>query len=486
MRAWFFLAALVTVPAWAGEDSREMNTVSKVWDRYAQASSQNQEEAASLLSEASKAHYFFLRDAALYASVEQMRRVPYPDRVLVYALRATQDLPQLQALADGAAVARLCTREGWCGVASTENADELPTLAHVTLMEPDEAIGELGPPTGTQFQFGPEFVREDGQWKVKPESLVADESAGIQAQIARTGMTENQMLQFLIGHLLGEKRVAPELMALERPLIDDAAARSRLNERWPDYKSTYRSRIKAIGVKADQGDSFAQFVLGSLLASGSLPEFVAKDEPRGWKMLEQASDAGNSEAAWYVFMNTMSDKTKYTDATLRRARVHLQRAASAAKPEAMNALGGFYFEGVGGLARDCRQAAQWQARAEEAGLAIARNEQVWTWATCPIPGQRDPAKAVQLASYMASTRDTLAASELDTVAAAYAAAGNFAEALVFQKLALDKLDSGTSEVDKQAVVPTRKRMQARLRGYGEGRDYVQDYNTFEEIMEGRY
>ena len=163
-----------------------------------------------------------------------------------------------------------------------------------------------------------------------------------------------------------------------------------------------------------------------------------------------------------------------------------QRAAAAAKPEAMNAVGGFYFEGAGGLERDCRQAAQWQARAEEAGLAIARNEQVWTWATCPIPGQRDPAKAMQLASYMASTRDTLAASELDTVAAAYAAAGHFAEALVFQKLALDKLDSGTSEVDKQAVVPTRKRMQARLRGYGEGRDYVQDYNTFEEIMEGRY
>lgn len=486
MRAWILLAAWIASPCWAAEDAREMNAVSKAWDRYAISSSKHQEEAAALVSRDSLSHYLFLRDAALYASVEQLRRLPFPDRVLVYSLRATRDEAQLKALADGAAVARLCIGEGWCGVAAKEDDESLPALAHVTLIGADAAIGELGPPTGTQFQFGPEFVREDGAWKVKPESLTADESAGIQAQIQRAGMSENQMLQYLVAHLLGEKRPAPALMTLERPLADDAVARSLLNERWPDYPATYKTRIKAIEVKAEQGDSFAQFVLGSLLASGSMPEFVAQDEPRGWKLLEQASDSGNSDAAWLTFMHLMSDRKQYTDANLRRAASHLQRAASAAKPEAMNALGGFYFEGAGGLKQDCRQAADWQARAEEAGLAIARNEQVWTWATCPIPDQRDPAKALQLAAYMASTREKLAASELDTVAAAYAAAGNFAEAIAFQQLALDKLESGSSEIEKQAVAATRKRMQNRLRGYREGRDYVQDYSIFEEIMAGRY
>lgn len=485
MRAWILLAAWIATPCLAAEEAREMNAVSKAWDRYALSSSKREEETAALVSRASLAHYLFLRDAALYASVEQLRRLPFPDRALVYSLRATQDEAQLKALAEGAAVASLCTREGWCGVASKENDESLPSLAHVTLLGTDEAVGELGPPTGTQFQFGPEFVRENGEWKVKPESLTADESAGVQAQIQRAGMSENQMLQYLVAHLLGEKRSAPGLMTLERPLADDAVARSLLNERWPDYSAAYRTRVKAIEVKAEQGDSFAQYVLGSLLASGSMPQFIAKDEQRGWKLLEQASDSGNSDAAWLTFMHLMSDRKQYTDATLRRAASHLQRAASAAKPEAMSALGGFYFEGAGGLKRDCRQAADWHARAEEAGLATARNEQVWTWATCPIPDQRDPAKAMRLAAYMAS-KEKPAASELDTVAAAYAAVGNFAEAIKFQQLALDKLQAGSSEITKQAEPATRKRMQARLRGYREGRDYVQDYSVFEEIMAGRY
>ncbi|HEY5971622.1 MAG TPA: hypothetical protein VIT22_06545 [Pseudoxanthomonas sp.] len=486
MRTWILLATLLALPAWAADEGKEMNAVSKAWDRYALSSSQNKPDSVAMLARSSLAHYAFLRDSALYGSAEQLRRLPIPDRVLVYSLRATQGEAELKAL-DGAGVARLCTVEGWCGIAERNDGEALPGLTHVTLIGTDGAIGELAPPTGTQFVFGPEFVREDGEWKVMPESMTADESSGIDLQVKRSGMAENDMLQLLLGRFLGGKRAAPALVTLERPLTDDASARARLNEQWPDYGATYRTRVKALGVKSDEGDTFAQYALGSLLVAGNLPQVAPKDEPRGWKLLEQASDGGNSDAAWLVFEHLMSDKEKYSEAQLQRATTHLQRAASAANPPAMAAMGSFYFEGAGGLQRDCRQAADWQARAEEAGVEHARNEQVWTWATCPIAEQRDPAKAMRLADYMVSKKETLGASELDTVAAAYAASKRFTEAATFQQLALDKLASGeTDGIDKKAVAATRKRMQARLRGYQSGQDYVQDYNTFAEIMAGNY
>jgi TPR repeat protein len=486
MRKAILLLTLLAPAAWAGGDNQEMNSISKLWDGYALASSSAKPTVVSMMSRASLAHYAFLRDAALYASTEQMRRVPLADRVLVYALRANQDQAQLSAL-DGAGVVRLCTTGKWCGVSDVGEGEALPTLSHVTLIDPDRAIGEFGPPTGTQYLFGPEFIREDGQWKVMPESLAADESATIDQQIKRSGLTENQMLERILASLLGEERPAPSLVTLERPLTDDAGARMRLNEAWPRYQETYKTRVKALAQKSDQGDAFAQFALGSTLVLGNLPQIAPKDEARGWKLLEQASEGGNSAAAWSVFGHLMSDRAQYSDAQFRRALTHLQRAANADNPAAMAAMGSFYFEGVGGLQRDCRQAADWQARAEEAGVEHARNEQVWTLATCPIAEQRDPAKALQLASFMISNKDTLAASELDTVAAAYAANRKFTEAATFQQLALDKLGAGTGEITgKKAVEATRKRMQTRLRGYQRGQDYVQDYSTLEEIAAGRY
>ena len=39
---------------------------------------------------------------------------------------------------------------------------------------------------------------------------------------------------------------------------------------------------------------------------------------------------------------------------------------------------------------------------------------------------------------------------------------------------------------KKAVEATRKRMQARLRGYQRGQDYIQDYSTLDEITAGSY
>ncbi|MFT3754751.1 MAG: hypothetical protein QM769_02185 [Pseudoxanthomonas sp.] len=484
MRGWkLWLLLVLAAPAMAVDEGRELNAVSRAWDRYAELSSRDDPGSADLLAASSLEHFGFLRNAALHASVEQLRRLPIADRVVIYALRATQTPDALKAL-DEKATARLCFERGWYGVGAPGEDGSLPALSHVTLLGESHAIGEMAPPTGQQFQFGAEFFRDDAGWKVAPETQIADASASILQQARNASISENTMLGYLLQRFLGEDAPVPSLVALEQPLIDNVTARARLNEQWPTYEATYKTRVQALGVKAEAGDTFAQMALGSMLVSGSLPQAAPKDEPRGWKLLEQASDGGNSDAAWFVFQYLMSDPKQYTDAQLARAAVHLQRAAATANPQAMASLGNFYFEGAGGLPQDCRLAADWQARAEEAGVQHARNEQVWTWATCPIAAQRDPARSLQLAGFMVKQQDMLGYSELDTVAAAYAANQQFDRAIEFQQKSLAKL--ANAEMDDKIRSRTQKRLQARLRGYQNGRDYVQDYNTFKEMMAGSY
>jgi hypothetical protein len=162
MRRWLagMLAGALVLPA-AAQDMATMNEVSRAWDRYAALSSQDKVEAVDLLSDSSLTHAGFLRDMALYASPDQLRRLPVLDRVVVYLLRATQAEAALQAM-DDRAVATLCVSRGWINTRPPQPDAAIPSLSHVTVVG-DQAIGELAPPTETQFQFGPAFVREDGQ-----------------------------------------------------------------------------------------------------------------------------------------------------------------------------------------------------------------------------------------------------------------------------------------------------------------------------------
>jgi hypothetical protein len=481
MRAgWWLWGLLVIAPvAMAADDLAEMNAVSKAWDRYAELSHADKPEAVGLLAASSLVHFGFLRDAALYASPDQLRRIPSGDRLIIYSLRASQTEDKLKALSDRA-VAELCMASGWVGV-DTDEGEPLPTLSHVTVMG-DMAVSEAAPPTESQYQFGPDFVREGQAWKYRFESMVPDTSAAIDNSIQQAGISSAQMFEMVIARFL-KSETAPNLAVLDRPMLDDAAARARLNEQWPDYDQTPTRRIAAVAQKAKDGDSFAQFVYGTFKLLGNVPNWVSKDEAGGLAMLEQSSDAGSAKAAELVVAYLASDPKLLDDARLTRISPHLQRAANAGNANAMGVLGTFYFEGVGGLARDCQRAAEWQARSEEAGSKSARNDQVWTWATCPLAAQRDPAKALALAQHLIKQKDSLSAAELDTVAAALAANGRFEEAVQFQQSAIDK---DRADGKTPASASRAKRMQSRLAGYKKGRDYVQDYNSFADMRAGRY
>lgn len=473
--------ALAAVPARAAQqpDLAQMNAASNAWSRYAELSSEDQPASADLLAASSLAHFAFLRDAALYASPEQSRRLPVSDRLLVYAMRATQDAAKLAAL-DGRGVAALCIEAGWAGVAKPDDEEgALPRLVYVTLVDADTAVGEVAPPTELTFNFGPTLLREGGAWKVVSQSLVPDESVSIMRQVQQSGMAEDDMVGFILGRLL-ETDDAPGAFLRDRPLREDAAARARLNESWPDYEQPYRIRIKAIRAKAEGGDAMAQMVLGSLMYSGTLPRLLAQDHAQGLAWLEKSSDGGNRKAAELAMMAMGELGPEPKDGPpgaewLARYIRHVRNAADGGSARAMASYASLLFNGAGALPRDCRQAVEWAQRAEDGGIEHARNDRVWYLATCPIPAQRDSAQAMQLAGFMIDRGDLLDPAELDTVAAALAANGQYQQAVDYQQRALAGLD-------KDAAA-TRKHMQQRLAAYRSNRDWVQDFDQYAQAAE---
>lgn len=467
-------ASLATTAA--PDDAAQSNAVARSWDRYVALSVRDDAKAVDLLASSTLAYFGFLRDVALAGSPEQVRRIPVSDRVVVYCLRATQSDAQLAAL-DDVGTARLAYSRGWSGISAPEEGEPLPTLTHVTVLSPDIAVTENAPSTGTQYQFGPEFVREGGQWKVVTQSTTANDSAYIAQVTKQSGLTETQMVQSIVADMLGGDGPEPNLAVLDQPLRDDAALRTKLNDRWPDYTAPYRNRIRAIERKAADGASLAQFGLGALLYSGKEPRLAKQDKPRGLALLEQASAGGNVMAATLVVSALLEDEELPKDKPIPaerfdRALPHLRRAAEGGVPMAMGGLGDFYFNGLGGLARDCREGEQWQARAEDAGMEHARNNRIWFLAVCPIPEQRDPARALELAGAMIAKADSLPAGELDTLAAVYAANGRFPEAVALQQRAIAGYDPA-----KKATV---RRMKERLKAYQGKLDWTQSYNALSE------
>ena len=243
---------------------------------------------------------------------------------------------------------------------------------------------------------------------------------------------------------------------------------------------------------AEQDHPMALYLLGQLYFFG---QGVEADAELGWKLFTRAAELGyppaGSETGWYL----LRDNAAADD--VQRGLYFLNKAASAGHAPGQYYLGKVYLAGRH-VARDAGVAAQWLTRANERdyppatlwlaelyakGLGVevdagraaelrglvlptmpvgARNEFAWELSVSPTAELRDGAFAVEIMEGVIAERPSPA--YIDTLAAAYAEAGRFADAVRAQQRAIDAL---------QGSVPaaTRDSFRERMELYRSGQPY---------------
>ncbi len=140
-----------------------------------------------------------------------------------------------------------------------------------------------------------------------------------------------------------------------------------------------------------------------------------------------------------------------------------RKAAEQGDANAQINLGIMYEEGQG-VAQDYAEALNWFEKGTEQGSVVCANCLAWLLATCPDEEIRDGERAVVIAKDVVA-KDA-SAHNLDTLAAAYAAAGRFNEAVSTQEQAIAELrsDATNDELYRDSLV--------RLRAYQSGKPWL--------------
>lgn len=200
-------------------------------------------------------------------------------------------------------------------------------------------------------------------------------------------------------------------------------ARRRLALMLVDGEGVAHDAVRARRLLEEAEDAQSRVLLAGLLLSGRIPGDVAG----GQRLFEAAVAAGDQEAAndyglWLA--------ANAPDAAGRRRGLDLLAGAAAAKID--NAL----------------------------------NNVAWVRCVSPHADVRDPKAGLEAARRMGAPAQ-LAPGHVDTVAACEAAAGNHAEAVRLQSLALSQLPRG------EAYAAMRKAMEARRALYARGGRYIE-------------
>ena len=206
---------------------------------------------------------------------------------------------------------------------------------------------------------------------------------------------------------------------------------------------------RRFGHLAAQGSAHAQVALAHILLTGN---GVMADAERARALYAQAAEAGLPAA--YLGLGHIAEAA----GNLVDAEAWYRRGANADHHTAQFRLGRLL------LAADDADAfaagLDWLQRAAGAGHAEAQNQAAWILATSPRPRVRDGQLALHLAERAAAQDES--AQVLDTLAAAYAEAGNFRQAVETQRTALDL----TAPDD-----PLRGDLEARMASYRAGKPW---------------
>ena len=210
------------------------------------------------------------------------------------------------------------------------------------------------------------------------------------------------------------------------------------------------------GEAANAGSGAGQVSLGHLYLTG---ESIPRDYAKALSLFEQA--AAQQNPASYLWLGHLSEAGLGVDTDLDAAEDWYRRGAQTGLLPAQLRLVRLLLGRDTATART--EAMGWLARAAEHDDPRAHNDYAWMLATHPQSSLRDGELAVSLARRAVASDPT--AAYLDTLAAAYAEAGQFAEAISTQREALTLLDE--TQLDLRAELNTH------LYAYEEGKPWRQ-------------
>ncbi len=215
--------------------------------------------------------------------------------------------------------------------------------------------------------------------------------------------------------------------------------------------------VKWYRKSAEQGYFQAQTNLGVMYRYG---QGVPQDYAEAIKWYRKAADQNDATAQHNVGLMYGKGHGVPQDDT--EAVKWYRKAANQGYAQAQANLGRLYMKGQG-VQKDYVQALNWFRKATAQGNVSALNDYAWFLATSKEPKFRDGEKAVALA--LKAVLPKRKSHYLDTLAAAYAEAGKFDEAIRVQKEAVDMLR--VSGPKPQLL----KKFQERLNLYESGKPY---------------
>ena len=188
--------------------------------------------------------------------------------------------------------------------------------------------------------------------------------------------------------------------------------------------------LKALRVKAESGDAAAQFQLGLAYDEG---RGIAQDSVQALGWYRKSAEQGNADGQFrlgYCYENGIGAATNAMEAVK-----WFQKSADQGNANGQDHLGYCYENGIG-VATNATEAVKWYGKAAEQDNLYALSSLAWLLATSKDSKLRDGPSALTFSEKAAALSNRQDSDVLDTLAAAYAETGRFAEAVSAEKEAL--------------------------------------------------
>lgn len=225
-----------------------------------------------------------------------------------------------------------------------------------------------------------------------------------------------------------------------------------------DYKKAFEWYLKA----ADLGFAMAQFSVG---IAYDLGQGVAIDKAKAGEWFRKSAAQGHlpAMAAFASKMETGEGVEKNTA----KAALYYLKASQKGYLPAMTRIAGMYYTGTG-VPVDYERAGAWYQRAARSEDPWSSNNFAWFLATCPDESLHHSETAITFAKralkIMGEAGEEQRYEMLDTMAAALARNGEYLEAVLWQKRAIELLDEDT-EIDDEERTLLDEEFDERLKLY---------------------